>query len=164
FFFKFEYKDDSGTISLTLFNDEVQSLADADECFPIEILVLICKRFSFKVVIDEFNAKKLLPVFNVLQPENEATSFKTPCHYSTDLGSQTDENTTPTNALKSTTTSPPEKAQNRKHPSVEDPSSECSNTKRKLVDIQEVEDPGSECSKTKGNIVQVMIEKDPRKS
>ncbi|GJT41602.1 replication protein A 70 kDa DNA-binding subunit B [Tanacetum coccineum] len=74
-------QDDSGTISLTLFNDEVQSLvgrsayqlcdkygkAAADESFPTEILALIGKRFAFKVAIDEFNAKKLLPVFNVLR-------------------------------------------------------------------------------------------------
>ncbi|GJU60904.1 hypothetical protein Tco_1238670, partial [Tanacetum coccineum] len=77
-----------------------------------------------------------------------------------DLESQTDENTTPTNALKSTATSPPEKPQNHKRKSDEDPSGECSNTKRKLVDIQAEEEPGSECSKTKGNIVQVKIEKD----
>ncbi|GJS95727.1 hypothetical protein Tco_0802695 [Tanacetum coccineum] len=54
---------------------------------------------------------------------------------------------------------PPDKAQNRKRASDEDPRSECSKTKRKLVDIQAVEDPGSECLKTKGNIVQAKIEK-----
>ncbi|GJV17764.1 replication protein A 70 kDa DNA-binding subunit B [Tanacetum coccineum] len=186
-------QDDSGTISLTLFNDEVQSLvgrsayqlcdkygkAAADESFPTEILALIGKRFAFKVAIDEFNAKKLLPVFNVLRfsgdpdiidslivsatpnkPENEATSAKLLAITPLDLESQTDENTTPTNALKSTATSPPEKPQNHKRKSDEDPSGECSNTKRKLVDIQAEEEPGSECSKTKGNIVQVKIEKD----
>ncbi|GJS19002.1 replication protein A 70 kDa DNA-binding subunit B [Tanacetum coccineum] len=60
-------QDDSGTISLTLFNDEVQSLvgrsayqlcdkygkAAADESFPTEILALIGKRFAFKVAIDD---------------------------------------------------------------------------------------------------------------
>ncbi|GJU55380.1 hypothetical protein Tco_1229094 [Tanacetum coccineum] len=76
--------------------------AAADESFPTEILALIGKRFAFKVAIDEFNAKKLLSVFNVLRfsgdpdiidslivsatpnkPENEATkSPKTPCLYS----------------------------------------------------------------------------------
>ncbi|GKA53148.1 nucleic acid-binding, OB-fold protein [Tanacetum coccineum] len=155
------------------------AFAAADESFPTKILALIGKRFAFKVAIDEFNTKKLLPVFNVLRflgdpdiidslivsatpnkPENEATSAKLLAITPLDLESQTDENTTPTNALKSTATSPPEKPQNHKRKSDEDPSGECSNTKRKLVDIQAEEEPGSECSKTKGNIVQVKIEKD----
>nr|GEV14303.1 hypothetical protein [Tanacetum cinerariifolium] len=72
-----------------------------------------------------------------------------------DLESQTDENTTPTNTLKIIATSPHEKA----HASVEDPSSECSKTKRKFVDVQVVKNSGSECSKTKDKIVQVKIDK-----
>nr|GEY72392.1 nucleic acid-binding, OB-fold protein [Tanacetum cinerariifolium] len=99
------------------------------------------------------------------KPEDEATSTKllsiTPLLFFSfeDLESQTDENTTPANAFKIIATSPHEKAQNLKRASVEDPSSECSKTKRKLVDVQVVENSGSEFSKTKCKILQVKIDK-----
>ena len=52
-----------------------------------------------------------------------------------DLESQTDENVTPTNVLKSTATSPP-KSNSGKRASPLEPDTECSKTKRQLVDIK----------------------------
>ncbi|GJT83818.1 hypothetical protein Tco_1058160 [Tanacetum coccineum] len=79
--------------------------------------------------------------YKIIYKDNVAEELST--------ASSNNENTTSTNSLKSTATKPPKKAQNRKRASDEDPSSEYSKTKRKLVDIQAVEDPSSECSKTK---------------
>ncbi|PWA69999.1 cinnamoyl-CoA reductase 1 [Artemisia annua] len=106
-------QDESGTISLSLFNDEVQAMVGRsayqlcdkygcknaeDQNFPKEITNLVGKRYAFKVAIDEVNAKKLLPVFTVLRLTddsdilNSIVSTVTPVK---DLESQTDENTTP---------------------------------------------------------------------
>ncbi|GJR05521.1 hypothetical protein Tco_0528505 [Tanacetum coccineum] len=86
--------------------------------FPTEITTLVGKRYAFKVSIDEYNAKKLLPVFTVLRlpddpqiiesihpmatptKESEATSSVAPSVNQLDLESQTDENTTPVNTGK----------------------------------------------------------------
>ncbi|PWA48630.1 replication protein A 70 kDa DNA-binding subunit B [Artemisia annua] len=158
-------QDESGTMSLSLFNDEVQSLTgrsayqlcekyglkSADQqVFPKEITELVGKRFAFKVSIDEYNQKKMLPVFTVLRlsadvdilsaltssvtpmKEAEATSSKCVGISALDLESQTDETVTPTNVLKSTATSPPAKTSSGKRPSDDGPSTECSKTKRQI--------------------------------
>nr|GEX27992.1 replication protein A 70 kDa DNA-binding subunit B [Tanacetum cinerariifolium] len=137
-------KDESGTISLTLFNDELQLLVDRfayELCNKYEnvpkILALIGKRFSFKVAIDEYNAKKLLPV-NVLRLSNDPDIIESLIVSAT--LSKPENEATSTKLLAIT---PP--AQNLKRASVEDPSSECSKTKRKLLDVQVVENSGSEC-------------------
>nr|GEU65752.1 replication protein A 70 kDa DNA-binding subunit B [Tanacetum cinerariifolium] len=95
-------QDESSTMSLTLWNDEVQAVVDRsadkygkveqNDQLPSEITTLIGKKYAFKVSIDEYNIKKLLPVFIVLRlsddPEildfirmnmdTEATSFALP--------------------------------------------------------------------------------------
>ncbi|PWA48302.1 replication protein A 70 kDa DNA-binding subunit B [Artemisia annua] len=167
-------QDESGIMSLSLFNDEVQSLTgrsayqlcekyglkSADQqVFPKEITELVGKRLAFKVSIDEYNQKKMLPVFTVLRlsadvdilsaltssvmpmKEGEATSSKCVGISALDLESQTDETVTPTNVLKSTATSPPTKTSSGKRPSDDGPSTECSKTKRQIVDIKMEKNP-----------------------
>ncbi|PWA59029.1 replication protein A 70 kDa DNA-binding subunit B [Artemisia annua] len=146
-------QDATGTCSLSLFNDEVQAIADRSayqlcdkygktdsEFVPPEITKIVGTKFAFKVFMDKFNATKLLPVFNVLRmsadpaiieslhaAENTSqaggqrsykwlcTSCLTICKFCSssnvtivtyatkilELESQTDDNTTPTNADKS---------------------------------------------------------------
>ncbi|GJR22224.1 replication protein A 70 kDa DNA-binding subunit B [Tanacetum coccineum] len=117
--------------------------------FPTEITTLVGKRYAFKVSIDEYNAKKLLPVFTVLRlpddpqiiesihpmatptKESEATSSVAPSVNQLDLESQTDENTTPVNTGKiSHATS------GGKRPAEEDRGSESSNFKKKAVEVK----------------------------
>ncbi|PWA50531.1 nucleic acid-binding, OB-fold protein [Artemisia annua] len=120
----------TGTCSVSLFNDEVLAFADrsayqlqdkyakvTDSDFvPPEIKSIVGSKFSFKVVMDSYNSKKLLPVFNVMrmsadkeiieslqasatpikQADNEATSGSVPV-----ITPFMDDNTTPTNADKS---------------------------------------------------------------
>ncbi|PWA68832.1 replication protein A 70 kDa DNA-binding subunit B [Artemisia annua] len=81
-------QDESGTISLSLFNDEVQAMVGRsayqlcdkygcknaeDQVFPKEITNLVGKKYAFKVSIDEVNAKKMLPVFTVLRLTDDAS-------------------------------------------------------------------------------------------
>ncbi|PWA60076.1 hypothetical protein CTI12_AA386180 [Artemisia annua] len=61
--------------------------------------------------------------------------------YRMDLESQTDETVTPTNVLISTATSPPAKKSSSKRPSDDGPSTECSKTKRQIVDIKMEKNP-----------------------
>ncbi|GJS07914.1 hypothetical protein Tco_0364710 [Tanacetum coccineum] len=112
--------DETRTMSLSLFNDEVQAIVgrsayqlcdnEFDGLFSSEITSLIGTKYAFKVVIDDYNAKKLLPVFSVLSlsndpdiinsiipcatpvKDNEASS-KTAGYSHLDLESWTDENT-----------------------------------------------------------------------
>ncbi|PWA49338.1 nucleic acid-binding, OB-fold protein [Artemisia annua] len=139
---------------------EKYGLKSADQqVFPKEITELVGKRFAFKVSIDEYNQKKMLPVFTVLRlsadvdilsaltssvtpmKEAEATSSKCVGISALDLESQTDETVTPTNVLKSTATSPPAKTSSGKRPSDDGPSTECSKTKRQIVDIKMEKNP-----------------------
>ncbi|PWA43936.1 replication protein A 70 kDa DNA-binding subunit B [Artemisia annua] len=171
-------QDESGTMLLSLFNDEVQSLTgrsayqlcekyglkNADQqMFPSEITGLVGKRLAFKVSIDEYNLKKMLPVFTVLRlsddvdilnaltasatpiKDNEATSSKAVGISALDLESQTDENVTPTNLLKSTATSPPAKSSSSKRPSDVEPSTQKvvpANTDRKGTIVEALKDNG----------------------
>ncbi|GKB90417.1 retrotransposon protein, putative, ty1-copia subclass, partial [Tanacetum coccineum] len=129
-------QDEVGTMSLSLFNDK----SEFDGLFPSEITSLIGTKYAFKVAIDDYNAKKLLPVFNVLRlsndpdiinsiipcatlvKDNEATSKTASDITPLDLESQTEENTTPTNAHKSTATSPDEKEKTNKCKAEGEPS------------------------------------------
>ncbi|PWA28987.1 replication protein A 70 kDa DNA-binding subunit B [Artemisia annua] len=152
-------QDESGTMSLSLFNDEVQSLTgrsayqlcekyrlkSADQqVFPKEITDLVGKRLAFKVSIDEYNQKKMLPVFTVLRLSDDVdiltalTAAVTPVK---DLESQTDETVTPTNVLKSTASSPPPKISSGKRNSDSEPSSECSKTKKAMLEIKMEKNP-----------------------
>ncbi|GJZ25698.1 replication protein A 70 kDa DNA-binding subunit B, partial [Tanacetum coccineum] len=101
-------QDETGTMSLTLWNDEVQAVVDRsayqlcekyskgeqNDQLPTEITSLIGKKYAFKVSIDEYNVKKLLPM------DTEATSSALPNITPLDLESQTDENTTPVSTHK----------------------------------------------------------------
>ncbi|PWA87915.1 O-acyltransferase, WSD1 domain-containing protein [Artemisia annua] len=99
-------QDETRTVSLSLFNDEYQAIVDrsayqlcdkygksADNwMYPKEITSIVGKKYAFKVAIDDFNSKKLLPVFTVLRLSNDqeiiesmrpsATSHKRVTHYS----------------------------------------------------------------------------------
>ncbi|GJX27536.1 replication protein A 70 kDa DNA-binding subunit B [Tanacetum coccineum] len=108
-------KDKTSTMSLTLWNDEVQAVVDRsayqlcdkyakgeqNDQLPTEITSLISKKYAFKVSIDEYNVKKLLPLFTVFAfMDSEATSSALPNITPLDLESQTDENTTPVSTHK----------------------------------------------------------------
>nr|GEU98770.1 replication protein A 70 kDa DNA-binding subunit B [Tanacetum cinerariifolium] len=117
-------KDETGTMSLSLFNDEVQAMVDrsayqlceryakseSDGSIPTEITNLIGNKYAFNVAIDDNNIKKLLHVFIVLRFSNDqeiinsviacATPIKDNEATSNTVSaisslSQTDENTTP---------------------------------------------------------------------
>ncbi|GJT31625.1 replication protein A 70 kDa DNA-binding subunit B [Tanacetum coccineum] len=167
FHLQIRVQDETGTMSLSLINDEVLAIvgrsayqlcdkyakSEFDGLFPSEITSLIGTKYTFKVVIDDYNAKKPLPVFNVLRlsndpdiinsiiscatpvKDNEASSKTTPDITLLDLESQTDENTTPTNAHKSTATSPDEKEKTNKRKAEGGPGSESTNVK-KAVEIK----------------------------
>ncbi|PWA71449.1 nucleic acid-binding, OB-fold protein [Artemisia annua] len=134
---------------------EKYGLENADQQVLLaKITGLVGKRLAFKVSIDEYNQKKMLHVFPVLRLSDDVyilsalTASATPVKYSEatsskvvgisslDLESQTDETVTPTNVLKSTATSPHANSINGKRFSDAEPSSECSKTKRQIVDIK----------------------------
>nr|GFA00854.1 replication protein A 70 kDa DNA-binding subunit B [Tanacetum cinerariifolium] len=72
-------------MSLSLFNDEVQAMvgrsayqlcekyakSESDGSIPTEITNLIGNKYAFKVAINDYNVKKLLPVFIVLRFSND---------------------------------------------------------------------------------------------
>nr|GEU36289.1 replication protein A 70 kDa DNA-binding subunit B [Tanacetum cinerariifolium] len=60
-------KDETGTISLSCFNDESES----DGSILTEITNLIGNEYAFKVSVDDYNVKKLLLVFIVLRFSND---------------------------------------------------------------------------------------------
>nr|GEX94289.1 replication protein A 70 kDa DNA-binding subunit B [Tanacetum cinerariifolium] len=87
-------QDETGTMSLSLFNDESES----DGSIPTEITNLIGNKYAFKLAIDDYNVKKLLHVFTVLRFSNDQEIINSVLACATpikDLESQTDENTTP---------------------------------------------------------------------
>ncbi|GJX26424.1 replication protein A 70 kDa DNA-binding subunit B [Tanacetum coccineum] len=151
-------QDETGTMSLSLFNDEVQAIvgrsayqlcdkyakSEFDGLYPSEITSLIGTRYAFKVVIDDYNAKNLLSVFNVLRLSNDPNIIESiiPCatpvkdneassKTALDITSLswTDENTTPTNAHKCMATSPDDKEKTNKRKA--EPGSESKNGKKK---------------------------------
>nr|GEY00296.1 replication protein A 70 kDa DNA-binding subunit B [Tanacetum cinerariifolium] len=117
-------QDETGTMSLSLFNDESES----DGSIPTEITNLIGNKYAFKVAIDDYNVKKLLPVFTVLRFSNDQEIINSVLACATpikDLESQTDENTTPN-----------EKQKTNKSPAECEPGSESSTRKKKVVEIK----------------------------
>nr|GEX31017.1 hypothetical protein [Tanacetum cinerariifolium] len=128
-------QDETGTMSLSLFNDEVQAMVGRSA-------YQLCAKYA-KVSIDDYIVKKLLPVFTVLRfsndqdiinsvlacatpiKDNEATSNIVSAITSLDLESQTDKNTTPNG-----------KQQTNKRPAKGEPGSESSTGKKKAVEIK----------------------------
>ncbi|PWA71253.1 replication protein A 70 kDa DNA-binding subunit B [Artemisia annua] len=162
-------QDATGTCSVSLFNDEVLAFADRSayqlqdkyakvtdtDFVPPEIKSIVGKKLAFKVVMDSYNAKKLLPVFNVMrmsadkeiieslqasatpikqQTDNEVTSGSVPVITPFELDSQTDDNTTPTNADKSLLT-------NKRPADDEADGSMSSNGKKQAVHVKVEKDP-----------------------
>nr|GEW39313.1 hypothetical protein [Tanacetum cinerariifolium] len=145
-------------MSLSLFNDVVQAMvgrssyqlcekyakSESDGFIPTDITNLIGNKHAFKVVIDDYNVKNLLPVFTVLRfsndqeiinsvlacatpmTDNEATSNTVLAITSLDLELQTDENTTPN-----------EKQKTNKRPAEDKPGSESSTGKKKAIEIKD---------------------------
>nr|GEV99450.1 nucleic acid-binding, OB-fold protein [Tanacetum cinerariifolium] len=126
-------QDETWTMSLSLFNDEVQAMVG---------------RSAYQVAIDDYNVKKLSHVFLILcfsndqeiiksvlacatpiktfrSHDNKATSNTVPTITLLDLESKTDENTTPN-----------EKQKTNKRPAEGEQRSESSTGKKKAVEIK----------------------------
>nr|GEV59532.1 replication protein A 70 kDa DNA-binding subunit B [Tanacetum cinerariifolium] len=105
-------KDETKTMSLSLFNDEVQAMvgrsayqlcekyakSESDGSIPTEITNLIGNKYAFKVATDDYNVKKLLPFCIVLRFLNDQEIINSVLACATpikDLESQTNKNTTP---------------------------------------------------------------------
>nr|GEY51355.1 hypothetical protein [Tanacetum cinerariifolium] len=119
---QFRVQDESGTMSLTLWNDEVEDVVDTSAYQICDKYVShrdYCSGgYAFKVSINEYNVKKMLSVFTVLRlfgdpdiiesicppatptKETEATSSAAQTVTPLDLESQMDENTTPVHTQK----------------------------------------------------------------
>nr|GEV00798.1 RNA-directed DNA polymerase, eukaryota [Tanacetum cinerariifolium] len=120
-------QDETGTMSLSLFNDESES----DGSISIEITNLIGNKYAFKAAIDYYNVKRLLPVFTALRFSNDQEIINSILACATpikDLESQTDENTTPD-----------EKQKANKHADEGEQGSESSTGKKKAVEIKDLE-------------------------
>ncbi|GJZ79694.1 replication protein A 70 kDa DNA-binding subunit B [Tanacetum coccineum] len=159
-------QDETGTMSLTLWNDEVQAVVDMsayqlcdkygkgeqNDQFPTEITALIGKKYAFKVSIDEYNVKKLLPMFTVLSLFNDPEildSIRVSATPSKDLESLTDENTTPVNNKKNNAMDDVDKEDSsdgkNKRPTENDISNESSNGKKKAIEHAVNDDEPDEC-------------------
>nr|GEW30386.1 hypothetical protein [Tanacetum cinerariifolium] len=118
-------QDETGTMSLSLFNDEVHAMSESDGFIPTEIINLIGNKYAFNVLIDDYNVKKLLPVFIVLRFFNDQEIINYVLARATPIKSQTDENTTPN-----------EKQNTNKRPAEGELGSESSTEKKKAVEIK----------------------------
>ncbi|GKA49625.1 hypothetical protein Tco_0742698 [Tanacetum coccineum] len=81
----------------------LEGYSEQNDQLPTEITSLISKKYAFKVSIDEYNVKKLLPLFTVLRLFDDLeilASIRLSVTPSKDLESQTDENTTPVSTHK----------------------------------------------------------------
>ncbi|GKB20951.1 replication protein A 70 kDa DNA-binding subunit B [Tanacetum coccineum] len=173
-------QDESGTMSLTLRNDEVQAVVDRcayqlcdkyeksehKHMFPTEITALVGKKYAFKVSINDYNVKKMLPIFTVLRlsgdPEiiesirplatptkdTEATSSVVLSVTLLDLKSRTDDNTTPVNTVNSIATTSGDKDPKNKHPTEDDIGSDSSNGKKRMLKSRSRKMPERICSQT----------------
>ncbi|PWA52161.1 replication protein A 70 kDa DNA-binding subunit B [Artemisia annua] len=96
-------QDETGTVSVSLFNDEVQAILNnvtayqlvdkygkGDGAFPAEILEMLDKKFVLKVSIDGKNKEKVMPVFNVLRLSNDPDIIKSVCEHATPLKPETE--------------------------------------------------------------------------
>ncbi|PWA50701.1 replication protein A 70 kDa DNA-binding subunit B [Artemisia annua] len=151
-------QDESGTISLSLFNDEVQAmvcrsayqLCDKygcknleDQDFPKEITNLVGKKYAFKVSIDEVNSKKMLPVFTVLRLTDDAEILNSVVAIATPLKdaeatSSAVPQVTPLDLESQTdeNTTPVEKQKSSKRASDVEHESDGSSIKRQILDIK----------------------------
>ncbi|PWA85368.1 nucleic acid-binding, OB-fold protein [Artemisia annua] len=119
---------------------------------PPEITSIIGTKYAFKVFMDKFNATKLLPVFNVksmsadpqiiaslqaattpAKPDNEGSSASVPVITPFELESQTDDNSSPTNAEKTPSS-------NKRSAEEEADGSMSSNGKKIAVEIKQEKD------------------------
>ncbi|GJR35206.1 replication protein A 70 kDa DNA-binding subunit B [Tanacetum coccineum] len=173
---KLRVQDESGTMSLTLWNDEVQAVVDRSAyqlcdkygkiCMKVEqndqlsseITALNGKKYAFKVSIDEYKVKKLLPVFTVLRlsddPEilNSICMNVTPSKMDTEETSSalpnitplTDENTTPVSTKKNNAMDHVEKEDSsdgkNKRPAENDIGNKSSNGKKKAIKVKTEKD------------------------
>ncbi|GKD19023.1 hypothetical protein Tco_1208181 [Tanacetum coccineum] len=94
-----------------------------------------CQAFS------GFEVGTMYIVSIIMIKDNEATSKTASDITPLDLESQTEENTTPTNAHKSTATSPDEKEKTNKCKAEGEPMSESTNIKKKAVEAKIEKDP-----------------------
>nr|GEY77141.1 hypothetical protein [Tanacetum cinerariifolium] len=152
-------KDETGTISLSLFNDEVQAMvgrsayqlcekytkSESDGFIPTEITNLISNKYAFKVAIDDYNVKKLLLIFTVLRFSNDqeiinsVLACATPIKTFRSQDNEATNNTVPTITSLSQTdesTTPNEKQKTNKRPAEGEPGSESSTGKKKAVEIK----------------------------
>ncbi|PWA37677.1 nucleic acid-binding, OB-fold protein [Artemisia annua] len=85
-------QDETGTVSVSLFNDEVQAILNnitayqlvekygkGDGAFSAYIMEMVDKKFVLKVSIDGKNKEKVMPVFNVLRLSNDPDIIKSVC-------------------------------------------------------------------------------------
>nr|GEX35173.1 replication protein A 70 kDa DNA-binding subunit B [Tanacetum cinerariifolium] len=137
-------QDETQTMSLSLFNYEVQAMVgrsayqlcekyakrESHGFILKEITNLIGNEYAFKVSIDDYNVKKLLPVFTVLRFSNDQEIINYVLVCATlikDLESQTDENTTPN-----------EKQKTNKRSAEGELGRECSTGKKRDVEIKPI--------------------------
>ncbi|GKC24429.1 replication protein A 70 kDa DNA-binding subunit B [Tanacetum coccineum] len=121
-------QDETGTMSLSLFNDEVQAIVG---------------RSAYQLCDNVLSLPNDPDIINSIIPcatpvkDNEASS-KTALDITSlvNLESWTDENTTPTNAHKSMATSPDEKEKTNKRKAEGEPGSESKNGKKKVVEVK----------------------------
>nr|GEU92147.1 replication protein A 70 kDa DNA-binding subunit B [Tanacetum cinerariifolium] len=118
--------DETGTMSLLLFNDEVQTMSESDGSIPTEITNLIGNKYAFKVSIDVYNVKNLLPVFTVLRLSNDQEIINSVPTCATPIKD---------NEATSNTVSAITSLTNKRHAEVE-PESESSTGKKKAVEIK----------------------------
>ncbi|GKB28483.1 replication protein A 70 kDa DNA-binding subunit B, partial [Tanacetum coccineum] len=150
-------QDETGTMSLSLFNDEVQAMVgrsayqlcekyvkrESDGSIPMEITNLIGNKYAFKVAIDDYNVKKLLHVFTVLCFSNDQEIITSVLACATSIkDNEATSSTVPAITsldLESQTdenTTPNEKQKTNKRHAEGESGSESSTGKKKAVEIK----------------------------
>ncbi|GJX35545.1 replication protein A 70 kDa DNA-binding subunit B [Tanacetum coccineum] len=139
FRFQDHVQDKTGTMSLTLWNDEVQAVVDISAYQLCEKYA----KYAFKVSIDEYNVKKLLLVFTVLRLSDDPeilASIRLSVTPTKDLESQTDENTTPVSTQKNNVVDHAEQQHasdgKNKRVAKNDIGNESSNGKKKAIEVK----------------------------
>nr|GEV05712.1 putative reverse transcriptase domain-containing protein [Tanacetum cinerariifolium] len=150
-------QDETRTMSLSLFNDDVQAMfgrstyqlcekyakSESDGSIPMEITNLIGNKYAFKVAIDDYNVKKLLAVFTVLRFFNDQEIINSVLACATPIkDNEATSNTVSVITsldLESQTnenTTPNEKQKTNKRPAEGEQGSESSTGKKKAVEIK----------------------------
>ncbi|GJR91549.1 hypothetical protein Tco_0215560 [Tanacetum coccineum] len=96
--------------------------SEFDGLFPLEITSLIGTKYAFKVVIEDYNAKKLLHVFNVLRLSNDSDIINSIIPFVAPV-------------------SPDEKEKTNKRKAEGEPGSESTNVKKKALKVKIEKDP-----------------------